>query len=304
MSDPAPHPNALATIAPPSADELLVVVGPTASGKTDAAIALCERFDGEVIGADSIQVYRRFDVGSGKPTVAERARARHHLIDIADATDALDARRFVTLADAAIDDVRARRKTPIVCGGTFLWIKALVRGLAAAPPADEETRARHAAIARDQGRAALHARLALIDPVTAARLAPNDFVRVSRALEVFELSGKTMSAWHAEHGFKGDRHRVRLIGVRREREELDRRIATRTRAWLESGWIEEVRALCADGLGETRAMGSVGYKQVRDHLRGTIAREDLADAIVRATRIFVRRQRTWLRDEPVIWLDA
>jgi tRNA dimethylallyltransferase len=289
---------------PPESDEMLVLVGPTASGKTALAIELAERFGGEVIGADSVQVYRGFDIGSGKPTGEERARAPHHLVDVADAREPLDAGRFVELADRAISDIRARGRVPIVCGGTFLWVRALLHGLAPAPPADAAIRARHAAIAEAEGRAALHALLAAVDAESAARLAPNDLVRVSRALEVWELSGKPQSAWFAEHGFREARHRGRLLGVHRERDDLDRRIAERTRGWLASGWIEEVRGLVARGDGDVRAMGSVGYRQVKEHLDGKLAASALEDAIVRATRIFVRRQRTWLRDEPVTWVDG
>jgi tRNA dimethylallyltransferase len=291
-------------VAPPDPDELLVVVGPTASGKTDLAVTLAERFGGEVIGADSVQVYRGFDVGSGKPTAAERARAPHHVVDVADPLEPFDAQRFADLADQAIIAIRARHKVPIVCGGTYLWVRALLHGLAPAPPADAEVRARHAALAEAEGRAALHARLAAVDPESAARLAPNDLVRVSRALEVWELSGKPQGEWFAEHGFQSSRYRARLLGVRRDRDDLDARIAARTTRMLAAGWVDEVRALVSRGLGGARAMGSVGYRQVKDHLEGRIEAEDLPGAIVRATRIFVRRQRTWLRDEPVTWVEG
>lgn len=289
-------------VARPAEDELLVVVGPTASGKTELAIDLAEAFDGEVIGADSVQIYRGFDIGSGKPTEAERQRAPHHLIDVMDPLDAVDAQRFAELAGQAVEAIRGRGRVPIVCGGTFLWVKALVWGLAPAPPADAEVRARHAAIVEAEGRAALHARLAVVDPASAARLAPNDFVRVSRALETFELSGKPQSAWHAEHSFRDRRHKARLIGAARGREELDRRIEQRTETWLREGWIEEVQGLLDRGYRGARAMGSVGYRQVLDYLDGRMNRDELALMIVRATRVYVRRQRTWLRDLDVLYV--
>ncbi|MDI3287618.1 tRNA (adenosine(37)-N6)-dimethylallyltransferase MiaA [Polyangium sp. 15x6] len=294
------------TIEPPREGELLVVVGPTASGKTELAIRLAERFGGEIINADSVQIYRGYDVGSGKPTAEERARAPHHLVDIADPLVPLDAQTFAELGERAIEDVKRRGRVPIVCGGTFLWIKSLVYGLAPAPPADPAIRARHAAIAEAEGRAALHARLAAVDPESAARLAPNDLVRVSRALEIHELSGKPQSEWFAEHGFRDKRHDARLVGVAWPRETLDERIRARVARWLEAGWIDEVRALLDAGHASARPMGSVGYKQVRALLEGELRREELEDTIVRATRVFVRRQRTWLRDEPVLYvaLDA
>jgi tRNA dimethylallyltransferase len=177
-----------------------------------------------------------------------------------------------------------------------------MHGLAPSAPKDPAVRAAHEALVEARGRAALHARLAEIDPQSAARLAPNDFVRVSRSLEVYELTGKTQTAWHAEHRFAEVRHRARLLGVERPRDELDKRIERRAAAWLDGGWLDEVRDLIARGYRDTRAMSSVGYRQVRDHLEGELPESELQGAIVRATRTFVRRQRTWLRDQPVTWL--
>ncbi len=293
-----------AELAPPAPGELLTVVGPTGSGKTELAIRLAERFGGEIVGADSVQIYRGFDIGSGKPTPEEVARAAHHVVGVVDPLDAMDAGIYVKLADAAIADVRERGKVPIVCGGTFLWVKALTRGLAEAAPRDEAIRARHRDEAAAEGRPALHAKLAKVDPEMGARLAPNDFVRVSRALEVFELTGRPLTAWQADHGFATERYPARLLGPAIERSELDDKLERRARAWLESGWIEEVEALVAAGFAGARAMGSVGYKEVLAFTRGEIAKPDLLGAIVRATRVFVRRQRTWIRDEPVIYVDA
>jgi tRNA dimethylallyltransferase len=294
----------LADIPRPEADALLVVVGPTASGKTELAIRLAERLGGEVVGADSVQVYRGFDLGSGKPTAEERARAPHHLVDVADPLEPFEAQRFTALADAAVAEIRARGRVPIVCGGTFLWVRALVLGLAPAPPADAEVRARHAALAEAEGRLALHAALRAVDPESAARLGPNDFVRVSRSLEIFELTGKPQSAFFAEHGFRERRYPATMVGAARDRDELDRRIEERTARWLREGWIDEVHRLLATGYGEARAMGSVGYRQVKEHLGGALTEAELGPAIVRATRVFTRRQRTWLRDEAVTWIEA
>jgi tRNA dimethylallyltransferase len=286
-------------IEPPKPDELLVIVGPTASGKTELAVRLAESFNGEIINADSVQIYRDYNIGSGKPTAEEQARAPHHLVSIADPRSPIDARGFADLAERAIADIRSRGRTPIVCGGTFLWIKSLVFGLAPAPPASAEIRAKHAEFAAKEGRKALHEKLASVDPESAARLAPNDLVRVSRALEIFELSGKPQSQFFSEHGFRESKHRARFCGVSLSRENLDQRIRDRAQKWLGSGWIEEVTALLAQGHKDSRAMGSVGYKQVHAFVEGELARQELEDAIVRATRVFARRQRTWLRDQPV-----
>ena len=283
-------------------ERLLCVVGPTASGKTELAIATCERVGGEIVSADSVQIYRGFDIGSGKPTPDERARAAHHLIDVLDPLATADAMTFAALAERAIADIRARGKVPVLCGGTFFWVRALVIGLAPAPSADEAVRARHRAIVEERGRGALHEELALVDPASAERLHPNDVLRVSRALEVRELSGRTMSEHHAEHGFREHRMESAMIGVTTTPEVLSERITARADTWLAEGWIEEVRELVARGYGESRAMASVGYKEVHAHVTGTVPRESLRDAIVQSTRSFSRKQRTWLRSASVEWL--
>jgi tRNA dimethylallyltransferase len=284
---------------------LLVVVGPTASGKTELAIELAERLGGEIVSADSVQIYRYFDIGTGKPSADERARSPHHLIDALEPLEPMDAGRWVERAEAALLDVRSRGRFPIVCGGSFLWVRALLHGLVEAPPADPAVRARHRELAEREGRVALHARLAEVDEASARRLAPNDFVRVSRALEVHELTGTTLSAIQERHGFRTVRHPARLIGLRRSPAELDERIAERVRIMLASGFVEEVQALLERGYGESRAMGSVGYRQIQGALAANTAsdREALSDSIRRATRVFARRQRTWLRREPVEWLE-
>ena len=290
---------------PPAGDELVVLVGPTATGKTELALRLAQDWNAEIVSADSVQIYRHFDLGSGKPTAAERQLVPHHLVDCVDPLDPLDAARFAALADQAIAGIRQRGRAVIVCGGTFLWTKALLYGLAPSPPADPVVRGRHLQIVEQGGRKALHAKLAEVDPASAERLAPNDYVRVSRALEVFELSGKTQTAWHAAHQFREQRYRARLLGVRRDRAELDARIRERTKLWLEQGWVEEGRGLLKAGFGSARAMASVGYRQVHEHLAGALPEDKLLDAIVSATRVFVRRQRTWLRDEPsIVWLEG
>jgi tRNA dimethylallyltransferase len=284
---------------------LIVVVGPTASGKTELAVRWAEERGAEIVSADSVQVYRHFDVGTGKPSAEERARARHHLIDVLEPHEPMDAALWAERASVVIAEVRARGREPIVCGGSFLWVKALLFGLAGAPAADAAIRARHRERAEREGRAALHAELGRVDPESAARLAPNDLVRVSRALEVFEQSGVPLSRFHAEHGFRAPRYAARLVGVRRDPAELDRRIEARVRAMFAAGWLDEVRALLAAGHEATRAMSAVGYKQVAAALRGEtpLDLELLTTAVLRATRIFARRQRTWLREQNVEWLE-
>lgn len=283
-------------------DGILAIVGPTASGKTALAVSIAERVGGEIVGADSIQVYRGFDVGSGKPSAEELLRAPHHLVGALDPLEPFDAASWAASASRAIAEIRSRGRTPIVCGGTFLWIKALLFGLAQAPGGDGATRARHREIAELEGRTALHARLRSVDHEAAERLHPNDFVRVSRALEVFEISGRTLTSWQREHGFARSRCRARLVAIAFDQAQLTERIRRRVAWCIEQGWIEEVQTLLARGYGDARAMGSVGYSQVRAAIEGTLARDDMSDAIVRATRVFARRQRTWLRHADVTWL--
>lgn len=285
-------------------DELLVIVGETASGKTRLALELARRLGGEVVGADSVQVYRGFDVGSGKPTAEELAGVRHHLLDVAEPGEPFDAAQFVALADAAIADIRARGKVPIVCGGSYLWVRALLHGLADAPQAPPEIRARLQREVDEAGAPALHARLAQVDPDAAARLHPNDALRVTRALEVFETTGRTMSSIQAAHGFRERRHRARVHAIRHPREVIEARIALRAEAMLARGWIDEVRTLVAAGHAATKPMRAVGYAEVRAFVAGELPEGELLGAIVRATRVFARRQRTWLAKAEVGWLDA
>lgn len=288
---------------PAAALSVLVVVGPTASGKSELAARLGALLDGEVINADSVQIYRRFDIGSGKPSPEELALCPHHLLDILDAKQPIDASRFADLADLAIQEVHARGRVPIVCGGTFLWVRALLSGLADAPPGDESLRDEHKAFAREHGRPALHQRLQAVDPESGARLHPNDLVRVSRALEVHQLTGRKLSTLHAEHGFASERYQATLLGIDWPRAEYDVRVAKRTHKMLAAGFVNEVGSLLAAGYGDTRAMDSVGYRQVRDALRAESTDEEaLAEEVIRVTRVFARRQRTWLRDRDVRWL--
>lgn len=279
---------------------LLVVVGPTASGKTALASLLSERLSGEVVSADSVQVYRHFDIGAGKPTAEELARAPHHLIDIADPLEPIEANVWAELAARKVEEIQARGRVPIVCGGTFLWVRALLFGLADAPRGDPEIRAEHKKQADMHGRESLYERLVLVDPKSAQRLHRNDFVRVSRALEVYELTKKPLSELQEQHGFRKPRYRAQLLTVDWEREAYEARLAKRVRRMVEEGLRREVQDLLGRGYAEARAMAAVGYRQVKEALESegtSVSDEELIERVVRVTRVFARRQRTWLRDE-------
>lgn len=275
------------------------IVGPTASGKSRLAARLAARVGGEVLSADSVQVYRGFDIGAGKPAPEELALAPHHLIDVACPDQPIEAQVWADRAHELITEVRGRGRVPVICGGTFLWIRALVYGLAQAPAADEQIRQRHRGLAEREGRAHLHRLLAQVDPQSAARLHENDFVRVSRALEVFELSGQKLSDLQREHGFRSPRHSARLIVIDWPRHEYEQRLEQRVRGMVEGGLVQEVEGLIRAGYRDTRAMGAVGYRQVVEAIERGDAHDAaaLTAAILQVSRVFARRQRTWLRDE-------
>jgi tRNA dimethylallyltransferase len=286
--------------------DLIVVAGTTASGKTALALELARAVDGELIGADSVQVYRGFDIGSAKPTAHELAGIPHHLIDVIDPDEAIDAARFATLADEAIRDVQARGRRAIVVGGTGLWLRALVRGLVALPTPDPETRARLEDEVEVHGAPALHARLRAIDPRGAAAIHENDALRIVRALEVHAQTGRPLGELRHEHALGAPRYRTLFLVLDREREALRARIVARVAQMIARGLLDEVRALLSRWPRDARAFGSVGYREIVAHLAGEASLEESREAIVRSTWVYTRRQRTWFRSEPGIdaHLDA
>ncbi len=301
-----------------------MLLGPTASGKSAVAMAIAERLPIEIVTVDSAQVYRGMDIGTAKPSAAERAAVPHHLIDIVDPRDSYSAARFVADARAAIAQIRARGRLPLLVGGTMLYARALVEGLHPLPGADAAVRRRIEDEARSLGWPALHARLARIDPVTAARLEPGDAQRIQRALEVFELSGKPMSEWLSRPATTGagmgngagERAPapgasdadpaapppfVRIALEPSDRAVLHARIATRFRAMIAAGLVDEVRVLRARGdlRAELPSMRCVGYRQVWAWLEtGDGPIEPMIEAGIAATRQLAKRQLTWLRAMP------
>jgi len=259
-------------------------------------MALAEHVALEIVSIDSAQVYRGMDIGTAKPSAAERARVPHHLLDLRDPSEPYSAADFVDDATRAIGEINARGRLPLVVGGTMLYARSLRGGLSDLPPADAAVRARIDAQARELGWPALHARLAHVDPATAARLPPNDSQRIQRALEVFELTGVPLSRLHGAP--QGQRLALATIALLpRDRAELHRRIERRFDAMLAAGFLDEVRGLMARGdLGpDLPALRSVGYRQAWRHLRGETTFAQFRAQAIAATRQLAKRQITWLR---------
>jgi tRNA dimethylallyltransferase len=283
---------------------LLVLGGVTAAGKTAAGVELALRHGGELVGADSIQVYRGFDIGSAKPTAAELRGVPHHLLDVADPDDPLDAMRFARLADAAIADVRRRGRVPIVVGGTGLWLRALLRGLVELPPSDPAIRARLTEEAQRSGAEALHARLRGVDPRAAGRIHPRDAVRIVRALEVHAQTGVPLGELQEAHALGAPRYDALLVALDRPRESLYPTIRARLDAMVEAGWIEEIRRLVVRWGADIKPLRSVGYRQLLPHVTEGVSLEEALLRAYKATRVYTRRQRTWFRGEPGQWWEA
>lgn len=286
----------------PALPPAVFLMGPTASGKTALAVALAERFPLEIISVDSAQVYRGMDIGSAKPDAATLARAPHHLIDIRDPVETYSAAAFRNDALRLMADITARGRVPFLVGGTMLYFRALLKGLDDLPRADAALRRTLEADAAARGWPALHAELAAVDPVTAARLAPNDAQRIGRALEIFHLSGRPMSALLARAESVLPYRVLQLALIPSDRAELHRRIAARFDAMLVEGLLDEVRRLRADPrlTPERPAMRAVGYRQAWAFLDGAISTEALREQGIAATRQLAKRQLTWLRS----WPDA
>ena len=282
---------------------LLVVLGPTASGKSALAIALAQQLAGEVISADAMAVYTGMDIGTAKPSPAEQAGVPHHLLELCPASQRCDAQRWFSAADAALHDIHARGRLPIVAGGTPLYVKLLLEGISAGAPRDLAVRARLQQRYREEGGAALFAELQRVDPAYAAERHPHDERRLIRALEVWQLTGRPYSSFHTTDGIRRPDLRPLLLGLQWDKPALQARIAERTRRMFAAGLVAEVEALRATMSPEARQ--AVGYKEVIAFLEG---RDDLAQAqehVERGTRHLAKHQLTWYRGwQDIIWLPA
>jgi tRNA dimethylallyltransferase len=295
----------------------LILTGPTGSGKTALGVELAERLGAEIVAMDSMTLYRGMDVGTAKPTVEERRRVPHHLIDVLDPWESASVAWWLERAAEAVAEIRGRGRRVLFVGGTPLYLKALLCGLFDGPPADAVLRARLTAEAvRD--RAALHARLAAVDPATARRLHPNDVRRVVRALEVFELTGRPISAWQGQwrtsaemkvlsaesglptqHSALSTQHSIRVLCLTLPRPELYARINRRVEAMIAAGWVEEVGRLRQLPHPLSReASQALGYREVGDYLDGKVSLPATVELIQTRSRRFAKRQLTWFRHLP------
>lgn len=285
--------------------KLLIICGPTASGKSDLALRLAHHLDAEIVNADSMQIYSGLDVGTAKPTLDQQADIKHHLIDVVNPAQLFSAADFSNAADVAIRNITGRGKRVIVVGGTGLYIRALVKGLVDSPSGDGELREHLQGESARIGNVAMLEKLRQVDPELAAVLHPNNLVRVIRALEVYQMTGIPLSHYQKEHAFSGRRYDTRHIGISVDRPVLYERIDNRVERMMSAGLLEEVESLMASGYGrDLKSMRSIGYKEVVAHLAGEISAEEAVRLIKRNTRHYAKRQLTWFRADPdILWFE-
>jgi tRNA dimethylallyltransferase len=281
---------------------VVAIVGPTASGKSEIAAEVARRAGAEIISADSVQVYRGLDIGSAKPGIELRREIPHHAIDVVDPDDPMDAGRYAALAREAARAIAARGRAIVLCGGSGLYARVFAGGLVTDVASDPELRAELEAL----DTASLYAELERTDPAAAAKIPPENRVRVQRALEVQRLGGRPQSEQHAEHGFTDRPFQVRWLALDVEREVLAKRIDARIEQMFARGLVDEVRGLHARGFGpELRSLQTIGYREVAELLAGRLTEPAAREAITTATRRYAKRQRTWFRSEPGLeWIPS
>lgn len=276
-----------------------IILGTTATGKTAVAIEFAKRVDGELINADARAIYRGMDIGTAKPSSAEQAQVPHHLIDVCDPTEIYDVEKFRHDVEKRIKDIQSRGRVPIIVGGSTLYIKAITEGVFEGPGADAKLRQKFDETSLEQ----LYQRLSEVDPVTAQRLKPNDRIRITRALEVFELTGQSISEWQAQA--KPLPFTFQKFGLWLDRARLYERINQRVDVMMDMGLLEEAKALHRKLKRGTPAYKTIGYQELFDHFEGTLSLEDAIDKIKQHTRNYAKRQLTWhRRDETITWIDV
>jgi tRNA dimethylallyltransferase len=285
---------------------LVAIIGPTASGKSSLGVAVAKHFGGEVLCCDSTQLYRRFDIGTGKITTAEQQGIPHHLMDLLEPGEVFTAGAYRTKALEVLQDLASRKKLPVLTVGTGLYLRALLEGLADAPTRSDEVRARLRARAEEHGPGYLHEVLARLDPEAAGRIAARDTPKLIRAIEVCVLAGKPISDLHRAGRPRLEGYRPIKIGLSPPRPALYDRIESRIDAMLKSGWMEEVKRLVESGISvQSKPFQFIGYSQLRTHVAGVITLEEAVKAIRQATRRYAKRQLTWFRKESnVHWLEG
>ena len=292
-------------MSPTPSDKILIICGPTASGKSELALRLAHALDAEIVNADSMQIYRGLDIGTAKPSPDQQAEIRHHLIDVADPDQLFSAADFSDAADAAIRNIISRGKRVIVAGGTGLYIRALVKGLVDSPSGAGELRQALQDEASCVGNEAMLEKLRQVDPELATGLHSNNMVRIIRALEVYQLTGIPLSSYQKEHAFATRRYDTLQIGISIDRGLLYSRIDERVERMLAAGLLMEVSSLLAAGFGrDLKSMRSIGYKEAAAHLYGDYSVEEAARLIKRDTRHYAKRQLTWFKADPdILWFE-
>ncbi len=285
---------------------LVVLLGPTASGKTEISLAWAQALGCEILSVDSMQVYRYMDIGTAKPTKEMRELVPHHLIDVADPDEPYSAARFQREADWAIQDVHSRGRSVLVVAGTGLYLRALTRGLFSFTGRDPVLRKQLQEKAREKGVESLHETLSMVDPEASRRIHPHDLFRIIRALEVFYLSGIPISEHHSRHALGRERYRILYLGLEREKAELFRRIDMRVDEMANLGLLEEVRSLLERGYSpDLPPMKALGYRHMIAHLEGRVSLEEALDKMKADTRKFAKRQLTWFKAmDRVLWFGA
>ncbi|MGB5746965.1 MAG: tRNA (adenosine(37)-N6)-dimethylallyltransferase MiaA [Desulfobacterales bacterium] len=285
--------------------QVIVICGPTGIGKTSVGIRLAEKLGGEIISADSMQIYRYMDIGTAKPTDAEQNRIVHHMIDIVDPDEDFDAVRFAKMARQKVIQLHQRGAMPLVVGGTGLYIKALLQGLFQSNPADPKIRERLMKEAAENGSSRLHDRLKQVDPDTAERLHPNDAYRIVRALETIESTGRSISDHHQDHGFADEPFHALKICLQIERQKLYDRIDQRVDLMIKAGFVDEVQKLLDMGYSaDLKSMQSIGYRHIVDVIEGRLAWDEGVRTLKRDTRRYAKRQFTWFgADQEIHWYE-
>ncbi|MBI3398198.1 MAG: tRNA (adenosine(37)-N6)-dimethylallyltransferase MiaA [Deltaproteobacteria bacterium] len=292
--------------------KVVAIVGPTASGKSMLAMELAERFNVEIVSADSMQVYRSMDIGTAKPTKEQRSKIKHHMIDVANPDEEFTAARYKDEASKAIHGAHARGKNVFVVGGTGLYIRALTKGLFNGPGSDMRLRNGFAMLANyhaqigSDGKRYLHDKLKEVDAESASKIHPHNTARIVRAMEVYYLTSQPISLLQKEHGFLEEPYQVIKIGLSVDRETLYKKIEERVDRMIEAGMVDEVRRLLANGYSsKLKAMGGLGYKEITEHIQNKCSLEDAIKEIKRNTRRYAKRQMTWFKKEADIrWFSC